>query len=250
MVSLIQAVILSIVQGITEWFPVSSSGHLALFQKFFGFQNLSYDVFLHFPSIIAVIYVFKKDILDLLRFNKENWGYIGLLLIAMIPVFILGILFKDFVIASFSNMLFLGFFFFVSGGLIYLTKFIKEEKKKINWFDSLLIGLFQAIAIFPGISRSGATISGSLFRGLKKEQAIKFSFLLAIPVMLGASLVEATHFITEVDYFILIISFVITFLVSIFTIKLLLRIVYRENFWMFGVYDMLLGGLVIIWSLF
>jgi len=250
MISLIEAIILSVVQGIAEWLPISSSGHLALVQNLFGFHNLPYDVFLHFASIIAVIYLFRKDILKLLKLDKESLRYIGLLFIAIIPVLVMGLLFRDFIIISFSNFLFLGFFFFVSGALIYLTKFMTKRKSKINWFDSFIIGFFQVIAIFPGISRSGVTISGGLFRGLNKEQAIKFSFLLAIPVMLGASIVEASNFITEIDYFILFVSFIITFFVSIFTIKLMIKMINKGDFWVFGIYNMILGGLVIVWSLF
>lgn len=250
MVSLIEAAVLSIIQGITEWFPISSSGHLALMQNLFGFQNLPYDVFLHFASIIAVIYIFRKDIIELLNFKRgENVRYIVLIIIAMIPIFLIGMIFRDFIASVFSNMLFLGFFFFLSGIVVYSTKFSRERKKKLNWLDSLVIGIFQAIAILPGISRSGFTISGGLFRGLKKETAIKFSFLLAIPVMLGASLAEAANFITEVDYSILIVSFIITFFISFFTIKILLNIIRKGKFYLFGIYNVILGLIVLICSL-
>jgi len=250
MVSLIQAIVLSIVQGITEWFPISSSGHLALIQNFFGFQNLSYDVYLHFASIIAVIVIFRKDIYKLLKFDAESWEYIRLLITAMIPIFFIGILFRDLIVSMFSNLLFLGFFFFISGIIVYSTRFSEEKKSRIKWFDSFSIGLFQALAILPGISRSGMTISGGLFRNLKKEQAIRFSFLLAIPVMLIASLAESINFISEVDFPILLISFGVTFFISLFTIKMLLGIIKRGNFWKFGIYNMLLGILILIISVF
>jgi len=248
MVEIIQAIILSIIQGITEWFPISSSGHLALIQHLFGFQNLSYDVFLHFASIFAVIFVFKKEIIKIFNLkNKENWRYFSYLLIALIPAIIVGFVFKDTIENLFSNTIYLGIFFIFSGIIIYSTKFAKQKKEKPNLFDSLIIGIFQAIAIFPGISRSGMTISSGLFRGISKEQAIKFSFFLAIPIILGASILELNN-ITEVNYFVLLISFIITLLVSIITIKLLIKIIKSDKFYLFGIYNILLGIIILSWT--
>ncbi len=258
MVSLIEAVILSIFQGISEWFPISSSGHLALVQNIFGFQNLSYDVFLHFASIFAVVFVFRKDIKNLLNLRKkQNWTYLFYLIIATIPAVIVGVLFRDFISSIFSNLLFLSSFFIFSGIIIYLTKFArpkikfeKFEKSRIGFLDSIFIGLFQALAVFPGISRSGMTISSGLFRKLKKEQAIKFSFFLAIIIIFAGSIAESTNiFSGEIDYFILLLSFVITLLVSIFTIKVLLKIIKTNRFYLFGIYNILLGIFILIWKL-
>lgn len=250
MVSLIQALILSIVQGITEWFPVSSSGHLALLQNFFGFQNLSFDIFLHLASILAVLIIFWKDILNLLNLkNRGNLKYITLIIIGIIPVGIIGYLFKNQIEAMFSKMIYLGIFFIVSGILVYSTKFFKEKKEKLNWFDSLFIGIFQVIALLPGISRSGATISSGMFRGLNKKEAVKFSFLMAIPVILGAAVLELKDLsVSEISYFALILSFIITFIVSLITIKLLLKILNNDKFYLFGVYNFILGVLVLGWS--
>jgi undecaprenyl-diphosphatase len=252
MISLIEALILSIVQGVTEWFPVSSSGHLALIQQYFGIQNLSYDVFLHFASVIAVIILFWRDIISLMDIRKrDNLNYILLLILAVIPAFIAGILLKKYIVSSFKSLLFLGIFFIFSGIIIYSTKFIKDNKKKIGFVDAVFIGLMQVFALFPGVSRSGMTISGGLFAGLSKQEAIKFSFLLAIPVIVGASLAEATPvFRTDISLFILIISFSVTLVVSLFTIKFLLRIIKIGRFYWFGLYDILLGVLVLGLSLF
>jgi len=251
MVSLIEAVILSIFQGISEWFPISSSGHLALVQNIFGFQNLSYDVFLHFASIFAVVFVFRKDIKKLLNLkNKENWRYLFYLIIATIPAVIVGVLFRKFIISTFSNLWFLSGFFILSGVVIYSTRFTKPKKVRFSLLDSIFIGLFQALAIFPGISRSGMTISSGLFRKLKKEQVVKFSFFLAIIIIFGGSLAEAGNIVSgEINYFILLISFIITLLVSIFTIKVLLKIMKINKFYLFGVYNILLGIFILIWKL-
>jgi undecaprenyl-diphosphatase len=250
MISLFQAIILSVIQGICEWFPISSSGHLAIFHNIFGFQSLSFDVFLHFASIFAVLFVFRRELISILDLKKqENFRYVLLLIIGIIPAGIMGILFKDFIEGFFSSLFYLGIFFIVSGVLIYLTKFFKQKKENINWLDSLFIGIFQAIAILPGISRSGSTISAGLIRGVNKEEAIKFSFLMAIPLILGAGILELKDiFISNIDYSILLISFLVTFFTSLFVIKILLKIIKSDKFYLFGIYNFVVGILVLIWS--
>jgi len=250
MVNLIEILFLSLVQGICEWFPVSSSGHLAIFQNIFGFSSLAFDVFLHFASILAVLVLFWKDIVSILNLKKrENWKYIMLLILGIIPAGIVGVLFKDYIEGFFSSLFYLGIFFIISGVLVYSTKFFKERKEKIGWFDSLFIGIFQAIAILPGISRSGATISGGLIRGIDKEKALKFSFLMAIPLILGAGVLELKDLaFSEISYSMLLISFIVTFIVSLFTIKILLKIVKSDKFYLFGIYNFIVGVLVLIWS--
>lgn len=249
MVSLKEAVVLSIIQGITEWFPVSSSGHLAIVQHFFGFQNLSYDIFLHFASIFAILFLFKRDILKIMSFNKESLNYIILLIIAIIPAGIAGFYFSDYIEKLFSNMVYLGIFFIFSGIIIYSTKFTNENKSDINRKDAFFIGIMQAIAIMPGISRSGMTISAGLFRGLSKRTAIKFSFIMSIPLILGASILKSREFlISDINLNILFISFVITFLVSLFTIKILMKIITSDKFYLFGIYNILLGIIILISS--
>ncbi|MBS3079647.1 undecaprenyl-diphosphate phosphatase [Candidatus Pacearchaeota archaeon] len=250
MVNLIQAVFLSIVQGICEWFPISSSGHLAIFQKVFGFENLAFAVFLHFASVFAVLVLFWKDIVSILNLKKkENWKYILLLLLGIIPAGIVGLLFKNQVEGFFSSFFYLGLFFIFSGVLVYSTKFFKVREKKMNWLDSLFIGIFQAIAILPGISRSGSTISAGLFRGIQKEQALKFSFLMAIPLIFGAGILEFKDLnFAEISYWALLVCFIVTFLVSLFTIEVLLKIVKSDKFYLFGIYNFVVGFLVLGWS--
>src|SRR3989338_7192777 len=250
MVSWLQLITLSILQGITEWFPVSSSGHLAIFQNFFGFQSLSFDIFLHLASIIAVVFVLKKEIINILNIkDRKNLKYLFLIILGTIPAGIIGLFFKTQIESFFSNLYYLGIFFIISGMLVYSTKFSKTREKKINFVDSLFIGIFQAIAILPGISRIGATISSGIFRGLKREEAVKFSFLLAIPVILGASLLELKDLaFSDISYQMLILSFTITLIVSIFTIKLLLKIVKSDKFYLFGIYNFVIGVLVLLWS--
>jgi len=119
----------------------------------------------------------------------------------------------------------------------------------MNWLDSLFIGIFQAIAILPGISRSGSTISAGLFRGIQKEQALKFSFLMAIPLIFGAGILEFKDLnFAEISYWALLVCFIVTFLVSLFTIEVLLKIVKSDKFYLFGIYNFVVGFLVLGWS--
>ena len=248
MVSLIQALILSIIQGITEWFPISSSGHLALMQQLFGFQNLSFDVFLHLASVFAVIIVFRKEIFEIFHFkNKKNLKYLFYIFIALIPAAFFGFFLRERIESLFSRGLYLGMFFIFSGIIVYSTKFVKERKKTMNFFDSVFIGFFQVLGLFPGISRSGMTISSGLFMGLSKKSAITFSFLLAIPLILGANILELKDLaLLDINYSILLVSFVVTFFISLFTINLLIKIIKSEKFYLFGIYNFLLGFLVLV----
>lgn len=250
MVSIIEVGILSIVQGICEWFPISSSGHLAIFHNLFGFQDLAFDVFLHLASILAVILLFWKEIVGIFNLKKkDNWRYLLLLLIGVIPAGIAGLLLKDWIEGFFSSLFYLGIFFILSGILVYSTKFFRERKEKIGWFDGLFIGIFQAIAILPGISRSGSTISAGLIRGINKEKALKFSFLMAIPLILGASLLELKDLAySNINLNFLILSFILTFIVSLVTIRILLKIVRSNRFYLFGIYNIIIGMGVLIWS--
>jgi len=255
MVSFIEAIILSIIQGITEWFPVSSSGHLVLMQNIFGFQNLAYDVFLHFASLLAIVIIFWKEIIDLFKIkHRGDFDYLLFIVIALIPIGLVGYFFNDFIGSLFSNKIYLGLFFILSGIFIYLTKFVNQiivKKNELGFFDSIIIGLFQTLAILPGVSRSGMTIGSGLFRGLSKRDAIRFSFLMAIPLILGASVLELPDLVMgEINFGILLISFIVTFLVSLIVIKLLLRIIESDKFWMFGIYDIVLGLVVLGWGLF
>ncbi|MBR9706606.1 undecaprenyl-diphosphate phosphatase [Candidatus Pacearchaeota archaeon] len=251
MISIIKAIILSIVQGITEWLPISSSGHLALFGHFFSFQDLPFDIFLHFASVLAVIVIFWKDIIKICDIRqKGNVRFILLMLLALIPAVVVGIFFSEVISGFFSNLFYLGLFFILSGVIVYSTKFVKPSKKRISWLDSLFIGIFQALAILPGISRSGSTISAGLFRGIKKDDVIRFSFLMSIPLILGASIMEAKSIVFgNIDYLILAVSFIVTFFISLFAIRILLKIIRGGRFYLFGLYNLLLGIFILVWKL-
>jgi len=249
MVSFIQALILSLVQGITEWFPISSSGHLALAEHFLGMQNFGFTVYLHFASVLAVIILFWKDIINLVV--KKQYKYLLKIAIAVIPVAIIGIWLEEHVKNSFSNMFFIGVFFIIFGVFAYSTKYAREIKKTPSNADAAQIGISQVFSLFPGVSRSGMAVSSGLVLGLKKQEAIKFSFLLAVPLIMGASLFEAREIaLAEISFITFITSFTLTLFISLITIKLLIKIIEHNKFYLFGVYNILLGAIVILYSLF
>ncbi len=249
MVSFIQAIIFSIVQGITEWFAISSSGHLAIFENLFGVHDLGFVVYLHFAAVLGVVILFWKDIINL--FVGKKWGYILKIIITIIPVAIVGILVKKHAENAFSSLFFIGIFYLISSVFIYSTKYAKEIKKHPSISDSIFIGVSQVLALFPGISRSGMATGSGLILGLKKEEAIKFSFLLAIPIVFGASLIEAGEITNlSIGFPALLTSFTLTLLTSLLTIKLLIRIIKSDKFYLFGIYNFILGVILILWSLF
>src|SRR3989344_8616695 len=246
MVTFLEAVFLSIIQGVTEWFPISSSGHLALLQYFFGFDNFAFDVFLHLASFFALVVYFWKDLVGLLSLDREKINYILKIILAMIPAGVIGIYFRDYIASLMQDMFFLGVCFIFSGGVIYLTKFSNEKKKDVGFFDALVIGLFQALALLPSVSRSGMTISSGLFRGISRREVARFSFLLALPALLGANIFEIKNIAAlDISYSILFVSFIVTFLVSLVTIRFLMGIVQHEKFYLFGWYNIILGIVVI-----
>ncbi len=247
MVTLIQAIILSIVQSITEWLPISSSGHLALAEHLFGIRDFSFMIYLHFASILAVIYVFWGDLMKLADLkDKANLRYLGYLLLGMIPIGIIGLLFRDYVNMIFIDIRSLGMLFIASGLIVLSSKISKVTKEKLSHKEALFVGFMQMFAVLPGISRSGTTISSGLLSGIKREEAVRFSFLMAVPLILGASLLELDNLAaSNIDFNILAVSFIITFLTSIAAIKVLLKIVREKHFYLFGVYNLILGLLIL-----
>ena len=231
-------IILSIVQGIFEWFPVSSSGHLFLFHKILGMKpDINLDVFLHFPSLFAILIFFRRRILNILKgffsFNPcdENFK-IGIYIIsASIITGIIGFLIKD---KDFlENKITVSTGFLITTILLFLSG--KNGVKKIDFKSSIIIGFFQGLALLPGISRSGATMSIAKIYGINNEEAFNFSFLLAIPAIIGAILLKFDEIkIIRFDY--IIIGFLITFSLSILTLYILKKILLHNKFQYFCIY--------------
>ena len=247
-------ILLAIIQGITEWLPVSSSGHLALAQEFFHIKaSVLFDLSLHIGSLVALLVFLRNDIQRLVRalFGKEKEGQKLLFFIFLATLFTALIVFplKSYFLSFFKNTLAIGIALFITGILLFITKFIKEENKNIGLKDSIIIGIAQGIAFIPGISRSGSTISAALFRGINKEEAVKFSFLLFIPAVLGAFLLQLkeTGPLEEVNS--LLLGMILSFIVSYLSIHLLLKIIRKHKFHYFAYYCFAIGIITILLSL-
>ena len=254
--TLIQSVFLGAVQGLTEFLPVSSSGHLALFQHFFSFQTppIFFDTIAHLGTLLAVVFYLRKEIIYIFKTLKEKQTLklILLIIIASLPAVIAGLLLKDKMEGIFSFVYLIGISFVITSLILFATKFFKNEKKdikNISWFDSLFIGVFQAFAILPGISRSGSTISASIFRSLKRDDAFKFSFLMSIPVIFGAFLLQFTEqnfnlfnggMLTNLTGFLF--SAVFGFL----SLKIIERVLIKGKLHYFAAYCFVLGVLILI----
>lgn len=191
----LDALILGVIQGLTEFLPVSSSGHLELGKAVLGDQSvpeesLLFTVVLHFATALSTIIVFRKDILSILKGlvsrDSEDLNFAGRIILSMIPAVVVGLFFEDQLEALFNgNIILVGFMLIVTGLLLFLAGKAKSTGKGINWKDALIIGVSQAIAMLPGISRSGATISTSVLLGNDRTKAARFSFLMVVPLIFG-----------------------------------------------------------------
>ncbi len=243
-----KAIILAVVQGITEWLPVSSSGHLVLFQHMFSIEEqFSYDLLLHIATMAVILFVLRHDIMKIIygiflgRSKKD--ARLGVsVLIGTVPIGFLGFLFRSRIEKMFSSLSVVAVAFFFTGFIIYMTRYAKKEKKEISYYDALKIGLFQALALIPGISRSGSTISGGLISGISREEAARFSFLLFIPAMMGATLLNIGEMkITGQEIGPAIAGFLVTMVVSYISINYLLDIVKKGRFYYFAYYCWAVG---------
>lgn len=235
-------ILFAIIQAATEFLPISSSGHLALVSNLIGEPDLFLFTALHLASLIAVLIFMRKEIFGLFRFRREDrklWVY---LIIATLPAAVFGLLFKDSIESSFSSFLFLGIGFLLTAFILFITKFARVYSK-LNLKNSFLIGVFQALALFPGISRSGMTISSAMVSGVDKEKAVKFSFLMFIPVALGAFLLELSSFYISFN---VIIAFFVCLVLSLLFLNLLFAIVRKGKFWIFSIYCLIMGIISLI----
>jgi undecaprenyl-diphosphatase len=271
------AVLFGIVEGITEWLPISSTGHMILFNEFFKL-NVSeaffelYLVVIQLGAIMAVVVVFWKEIWPFgIKNNKKPWKTEGLgrwvmadkfsmwfkILVACIPAAIIGVLFDDILDKLFYNYICVAISLIVFGvAFIVVENYIKGKKFIVNNIDqisypaALIIGAFQLIAaIFPGVSRSGSTIVGSLGIGIRREVAAKFTFFMAVPVMLGASLLKVLKYdgdVTKSEIAILAIGMIVAFLVSFVIIRWLMGYIRKHSFKVFGYYRIALGIVVLL----
>lgn len=252
MVTIIQAIILGIVQGITEWLPISSSGHLVIFQQFMGLSvPLLFDIFLHVGTLFVILLVFWKDILLILKalFNLDFKSYHGKLLLFIIlgtiPTGLIGYIFHDILTGFFQNLTVVGVALLVTGGLLFFSERF-ERKRYLNAFDSVLIGIVQGIAIIPGISRSGSTISVGLLRGVDRELAAKFSFLLSVPAIIGAAVFDFDVSVVGANLTAMITGTLVSIVVGYFALKWLLNLIIAKKFHYFSYYCFVVGIVLLI----
>ena len=273
---IIKAIIFGIVEGITEWLPISSTGHLILVEQFLKFNEVSPDfwnmfqVVIQFGAILAVVVLYIKKIWPfttdkekgikksgpLSYLNKDIMNLWGKILVACVPAAVIGLLFDEVFEKLFYNPFCIAIALIVFGVAFIVIENRKQNKKnkkdttdKITYKDALIIGFFQLIAaIFPGTSRSGATIIGSLLLGLSRPNAAEFTFYLAIPTMFGASLLKILKFglsFTGMELTLLLVAMAVSFIVSILVIKFLMSYIKKHNFKAFGYYRIVLGIIVL-----
>ena len=253
--SIIQAIILGIVQGFAEFLPISSSGHLLLLQNIFGIEYnlLTFSVILHMGTLIPVLIVYFDEIIILIKnpFQKTTF----LLVLGTLPTVIVVLLFGDIIDELFESANFLALGFVVTGILLLITDYSENGKKKnadITYKDALFVGFVQAVAVTPGISRSGSTIAGAISRGIDRKSAAKFTFLLSIPAVLGAIVLEIRHIIvgtTDVLTFEVVpmtAGFFASMISGYLAIKIMLKIIVISKLRYFSYYMFVSGILIFV----
>ena len=257
----LEALILGIIQGLTEFLPVSSSGHLELGNFFLGTEssnNLLFAIFVHGATALSTVVIFRKEIGEIFKgLVKFEWNdatkYTAKILLSMIPVGIVGILFEDQIESFFGgNIILVASMLGVTGILLLLTGFIKNPKGSVTFPRALIIGLAQAVAIIPGISRSGATISVALLSGMEKDKATRFSFLMVLIPILGATLLKVKDLMESptladgIGRYSLIVGFVAAFISGLVACKWMIQIVKKGKLIYFAVYCFVVAAVVLI----
>jgi len=243
--TLFQAVLLGLLQGLTEFLPVSSSGHLVIAQYYLGFTSppVVFDVLVHVATALAVIIIMWPVII------KLNRRLVSLILLASFPAAFVGLFLNSQIETLFSSLTLVGLALLITSLILFLTKFIKKSSPvKLSLQNTFIIGLFQALAIIPGISRSGSTISAGFFQGLKPQAAFNFSFLLSLPAILGAQLLQLNEVaqISPSAFPSLAIGFLTAFFSGLIALKFLKKIVIQAQLHWFSLYCFALGLFILL----
>lgn len=267
--SIIQAILLGIIQGLTEFLPISSSAHLVLVPYFFGWQfpadeAFVFNVLVQNGTLLAVIVYFWKDLIAIFSsffrclFQRKPFAEpearLGwYLILATIPAGLFGLLAKDFIESVFSNISMTAVFLFITAGMLLIAERISKGKRDlevVDWKDALVIGGFQALAVFPGISRSGSTITGGMLMGLKRTAAARFAFLMSIPIMLAAGLLETLQLfeMPNVSSFLPVVAagFLAAAVVGYLSIRWLITYLMRHSLTAFSIYCVIVGVITLI----
>lgn len=270
----IEAILLGLVQGLTEFLPVSSSGHLTIYKSLFGIEasNLSFEVAVHAATVLSTIVAFKNEIWDLIKgfFNLKmnpQKDYLFKIGVSMIPIFVVGVFFKDFVEGIFgSGLAIVGLMLVVTAVLLTLSEMMSQKQmakaadknipaeeagKSVGYKEAFIIGLAQACAVLPGLSRSGSTISTGLMLGIRKSEVAKFSFLMVLVPILGEAFLEFVggefgQSASGIGTLPLCLGFVAAFLSGLFACKLMIGLVRKAKLWGFALYCAVVGAICII----
>lgn len=258
--NIFEAMLLGLIQGLTEFLPVSSSGHLVIFQELLKINQpgVTLEVLLHFGTLLSVIWVFGRDFLALLSFrrNSEERNFLLMLIAGVAVTGVIGLLFSDYLTELFKSTLLVGFMLLLTGAVLKLITILPvgtKDKNNITFKDALSIGLLQAVAIIPGISRSGSTIAAALWRGLDRQTAVRYSFMLSAPIILGATLLEVREMLSFGFEQELIVNYiagsVVAFLSGVLAIRVFIKLLAGNKFHYFSYYCFAVGTLVIVVSL-
>ncbi|MBQ7489151.1 MAG: undecaprenyl-diphosphate phosphatase [Bacteroidales bacterium] len=259
----LQALILGLIQGLTEFLPVSSSGHFIIGKEILGVEvadNVTFVVLVHAATVLSTITVFRKEIWQLLtRFFKFQWNeetqYIVKICISMIPVLIVGLFFKDTVEGFFGEgLLLVGIMLIVTAILLFLSQYIKfEQRKEVGFGSAFAIGCAQAVAVLPGLSRSGTTIATGLLLGVKKESVAQFSFLMVLVPILGEAFLDLVGgdfaaAASGIPASAMITGFLAAYFSGLFACRVMIELVKRAKLTWFAVYCTVVGAIAIVYS--
>lgn len=264
----LQSFLLGLIQGITEFLPISSSGHLVLGKYLLGGElegGITFEVVVHFGTLCSILIYYRKILTDLLfsgiRFLRSPGTQkddpkvktIGLILVSMIPAMAVGFTLKDYVEDIFMDPLLVSIMLIITGFILFLTRFVGDPTKNVNLPKSFVIGLAQAFAMIPGVSRAGSTISAALYLGVKREDAANFSFLMVIPVIAGAMVLQLKEVmeigVSDAELLSLLVGFFTAFISGYFALKYLILILKRKGFHYFAYYCWLVGGFGLVYFL-
>lgn len=256
MLTVLQALFLGIVQGLTEWLPVSSSGHLVIVQETLGIgTSLAFDVFLHLATLLVVVFIFRRDIYFVLRaaykrdFHSEEGKLFIFLVVGTIPTALAGGAIYLLAGSLFTNLALVGGALLFTGAVLFISG-RAENREALTKGKSVIVGIFQGIAVIPGISRSGLTISSGLLQGVRRETIIMFSFLLSVPAILGAMAFEARDLVLSgIEPLPLLAGFLASLVAGYISIKILIKLIMQRRFRHFSWYCWAVGIIVMALAL-
>ena len=254
--SYIDSIVLGIIQGLTEFLPISSSGHLVLTQYWLDIESddILLEIVVHLGTLCSILFYYRFEIKSLLNDirakRKSGIDYLLMILVSTLPAIFLGFILKSKIELLF-NPSYVPYMFLLTGLVLLSTKFLsKTVKKSLSIKSAIIIGFFQAFAMIPGISRSGMTISIALILGINRSEAAKFSFFIAIPILAGAGILELSSISNlEFDFLPLLTSFVLSFVSGYLVISFLIKIISNDSFWKFSIYCIIVGLLFIVFGI-